>query len=159
VSALIDQKLAENGVSAAQYLKDWGHKCTPDEREYLKKIDASAPATAVAEESEATPVVAPAPSEPVVEAVTETATEAECDEVTDDEIKKFAIKAYKKTANYRKTVDELLDEFAGISPEEARDFTGQALEEVIWDEQQHADQMRDNAAKARDKELAAKAGS
>jgi putative DNA primase/helicase len=116
------------------------------------------PQAAAAEEpAEATPVVAPAPSEPVVEAVTETATEAESDDVTDDEIKKFAIEAYKKTANYKKTVDELLAEFAGISPEEARDFTGQALEEVIWDEQQHADQLQLEAAKARDKELEAKA--
>ncbi len=150
----MDEKLKENGVSPAQLLKDWGHTFSVEERVYLHGlIDANAPATAVAEESE----VAPAPSEPIVKAVTETTTKAESDEVTDDEIKKFAIEAYKKTANYKKTVDELLAEFAGISPEEARDFTGQAMDEVIWDEQQHADKMQEEAGKSRDKELEAKA--
>src|SRR5260221_4518027 len=55
MSTPIDEKLKENGVTAAQYLNDWGHKCTPAERGHLKALIASAqiaaaaaPATAVA---------------------------------------------------------------------------------------------------------------
>jgi AAA domain/RepB DNA-primase from phage plasmid len=38
VSAVIDLKLKENGVSAADYLRDWGHTRTPEERSYLQSL-------------------------------------------------------------------------------------------------------------------------
>jgi len=81
-------------------------------------------------------------------------------DITDDDIKAFARNLFKQNHNsYAKTVEGLLAEFDGITPEEARDFTGQALEDVVWDEEQYSDELQQAAAKSRDKELEAKAES
>jgi hypothetical protein len=69
VNAHIDQKLKENGVTAAQYLRDWGHKLNAEDREYLQKLDAP-PAVAVEEPpqqpAETTPQNEPVTTAPVI---------------------------------------------------------------------------------------------
>src|SRR5258708_7110050 len=76
-------------------------------------------------------VTALAPSEPVVEIVPDVVSETTPEDAgtTDDDIKTFARNLFKQNHSYAKTVEGLLAEFDGITPEEARDFTGQALED------------------------------
>jgi hypothetical protein len=104
-------------------------------------------------ESEAASVVAPAVSEPVVsDVVPETAEDAG---ITDEDIKNFARNLFKQNHSYAKTIEGLLAEFDGITPDEAKDFTGQALEDVVWAEEQYSGELQQAAAKSRDKELEA----
>ncbi len=143
----IDEKLAVNQVSAEQFLNDFRHKLTADEIEYLEKCKApvvSAPTTSERVAKDVS-VAEPAPESP------------EDAGVTDDEIKTFAIELFRKTNSFQKTVDGVLAEFDGITADEAKDFVGKATEDAVWDEQRHADKMQEEAAKSRDKELAAQA--
>ena len=64
MSARIDEKLKENGVTAARYLADWGHKCSPEDIAHLQELIAKAAPVAIPE-----PVV----SESFVNAVAEAA--------------------------------------------------------------------------------------
>ena len=75
-------------------------------------------------------------------------------EATDEEIAETALRFVKDTENFKKSVELLLADF-NITPEEAKDFVGQAMENKLADEQSYADQMQKEAGEARDKELAA----
>jgi hypothetical protein len=121
--------------------------------------DATAPAAVSLAERlvEESTVVAPALLEPVAEVVTDVPETAEDAGITDDDIKVFARNLFKQNHSYAKTVEGVLAEFDGVTSNEAKDFTGQALEDVVWDEEQHADQMQEAAKKSRDKELEAQA--
>jgi hypothetical protein len=81
---------------------------------------------------------------------------AASNEVTDDEIKEAALRFIKETDSYAKTVELLLAEF-DITPDEAKDFAGQALEDERYREKEYSDQMANAAAASRDKELVAQA--
>jgi hypothetical protein len=95
---------------------------------------------------------APALPEPVAEVMSE----PESNGATDDEIKQTALRFVKQTESYAKTVELLVAEF-DITPDEAKDFAGQALEDSRYSEIQYSDQLRTAAAESRDKELEAQA--
>ena len=136
-------------MSAAEYLQVI--------RSLQKSIETgSAPVPAETVEPEPTTVEQESTVQPEP-AVVAVATEvAEAGEVTDEEIKSVASQIAKKTPVFEKVVEGILEEF-DISTEEANKFAGQALEDRIFDEQQYADQLREQAGKDRDDSLKAQA--
>ena len=112
---------------------------------------------AILEKLNAAVASAPTPTEPEVVSVPDAIeTEIENDGATDEDIKQAALRFVAQTDSYTKVVELLLAEF-DITPDEAKDFAGLALEDACYNEKQYGDQMQTEAAKARDKELEAKA--
>ena len=120
----------ENLLKTASAPKPNGHS-TPDLR-------------TVAEEG-----AKPVPSEP------ESANELEQPEAT-DEIKDAALHFVKGTDGFTETVERLISKF-NITPDDAKDFAGEAMETARWEEMQSNVTLTKEAAEARDRELTARA--
>ncbi len=134
--------------------KNWSDEA----KSYFAELIANAPATvAIAEESEATPVVTPAPSEQVAEDSSDIEPPAE--EITDidKEIQEVALRFISKTDSVKKTAELLLAEFDGVTPEEATEFAIAAIEESRYQATVYADESVQQAQTANDKALEAQA--
>jgi len=132
-----------------------GVPCTfPEAQVHVDAIlEKLATASTVSAAPEAPVVTAPEPVEPVAEAVSEPESN---DEVTDDEIKKAALRFAGLTDSFQKTVERLLAEF-DITSDDAKDFAGQAFENRAYQADVDSDELRKAAMDSRDKELAAQA--
>jgi hypothetical protein len=97
--------------------------------------------------------VEPAQPEPVGVA----SDEAASDELTDDEIKESALRFISETDSVKKTVEKLVEEFTGLTVEDATEFAIAAIEDARYQEKEYSDQMANAAAASRDKELVAQA--
>lgn len=139
--------------------KNWSDEA----RAYLTNLVTPAPVGEVVRQASVAvaEIVAPTAAIAVMEPEPDTAPQAvDAEDSTDidQEIKDTARQLVTTTDGvFKAIVDGLLNEFDGITSEEAKDLAGQALEDARWDEQQYAEKMGQAASEARDKELAAKA--
>jgi putative DNA primase/helicase len=165
--------IARNPEIPLDILRDHPHKkWTADAMNYLQKqidsalVPVSAVSAPVQENTVAVVVAEPTQDEPAnIESETSSTVVAESTadsaatdtEPTDEEITADAAKFYKQTDRFSEAVKLLLDEYSGITSEEAKDFVGRAMEDIVEDEKSYADEKVLAAAQARDKELAAQA--
>ena len=74
----------------------------------------------------------------------------------DNEIKEAAKEFVEQTDSFSKAVELLRAEYV-MELDDAQNVVGQALEDSRWKEKEYSEQMQESAAKARDKELEARA--